>query len=113
MTALRLLKTVAGVTVLAGSIAFLLLALHSSWGSISGMLGDVRLLLLALGLSLVYVLGLYIVFTSWFYTLRLNSPAKVDFRTGAYVYAVSNVAKYLPGNVFHFAGRQILGARLG
>jgi len=113
MSALRFLKAAVGVTVLAASVAFLFLALHSSWGSISAMLVDARLLLLALGLSLVYVLGLYVVFSSWFHTLRLNSPAKVDFRTGAYVYAVSNVAKYLPGNVFHFAGRQILGARVG
>lgn len=113
VTALRLLKTLAGVAVVAGSIIFLVLALRSSWGSIANMLTDTRLLLLALGLSLVYALALYILFASWFYTLRQNSPARVAFRAGAYVYAISNIAKYLPGNVFHFAGRQILGARLG
>jgi glycosyltransferase 2 family protein len=99
--------------VVAVSLVFLFFAVHDSWGSVSEILSEGHVLLLTLGLSLIYVLGLYIVFTSWFYTLRLNSPVKVDFRTGAYVYAVSNVAKYLPGNVFHFAGRQILGARLG
>lgn len=113
MTALRLLKTLAGVTVVAGSIVFLVVALRSSWGSIAAMVADTRVLLWALGLSLAYALALFILFVSWFYTLRQNSPARVPIRAGAYVYAVSNIAKYLPGNVFHFAGRQILGARLG
>ena len=29
------------------------------------------------------------------------------------IYGRTQIAKYLPGNVFHFAGRQILGRRLG
>jgi len=69
---------------------------------------------MALSLSLVYVLALYLLFTSWFYILGKNAAGwVVNFRAGAYVYAVSNIAKYLPGNVFHFVGRQVLGKRLG
>ncbi|MEO7322804.1 MAG: hypothetical protein ABIW48_08990 [Burkholderiales bacterium] len=101
------------MAVVAASIAFLIFALRSSWGDIAKLASDPHLILLAIGLSLVYGLLLFILFASWFYTLRQNSPARVSARAGAYVYAVSNIAKYLPGNVFHFAGRQILGARLG
>lgn len=109
----RWLKQLASVAVVAASIVFLVLALHSSWGNVAKMISNRQLLLLATGLSLVYGLSLFILFASWFYTLRENSPVRVPARAGAYVYAVSSVAKYLPGNVFHFAGRQILGARLG
>lgn len=113
MTVFRLLKRLAGVAVFAASVVFLFLALRSSWGDIAKLASDTHLLLLAMGLSLAYGLALFILFGSWFYTLRENSPARVPARAGAYVYALSNLAKYLPGNVFHFASRQILGARLG
>lgn len=32
---------------------------------------------------------------------------------GVVVWGKANIAKYLPGNVLHFAGRQMIGARLG
>jgi uncharacterized membrane protein YbhN (UPF0104 family) len=35
------------------------------------------------------------------------------FRTAVAVYAPGTVAKYLPGSVFHYASRQILGQRIG
>lgn len=113
VTTLRVLKRLASVAVVVGSIVFLVLALRSSWSDIERMVSDTRVLFLATGLSLAYGLLIFILFGSWFYTLRQNSPARVSVRAGAYVYAVSNIAKYLPGNVFHFAGRQILGARVG
>lgn len=113
VTVYRTLKRLASVAVVAASIAFLVFAIRSSWGDIAKLASDPQLLLLATGLSVIYGLLWFILFASWFYTLRQNSPARVTARAGAYVYAVSNIAKYLPGNVFHFASRQILGARLG
>ncbi len=111
--ALRLLKQAASLVAVGAPLAFFAVALHSSWDSVAKMISSPELLLLATGLSVAYGLSLFILFTSWFYTLRENSPVRVPARAGAYVYAVSNIAKYLPGNIFHFAGRQILGARLG
>ncbi len=37
----------------------------------------------------------------------------VTLRQAIHVYGRANMAKYLPGNVFHYAGRQLLGRRYG
>jgi hypothetical protein len=46
---------------------------------------------------------------------ELLGPAAraVPGRSHQAVYARTQIAKYLPGNLFHFAGRQLLGRRLG
>jgi hypothetical protein len=102
---LRLLKRLASVAAVAGSIVFLVLALRSSWGNIAKLVSDTHVLLLATGLSLVY--GLAILFCSVPGSIPCGRTHRcVSGCAGAYVYAVSNIAKYLPGNIFH-AGRQI------
>lgn len=99
--------------VVGASLIFLFLALRSSWVEVEEIISDGYVLLAAVGLAAIYALLFFLLFAAWFYTLRRNSLARVSIRAGAYVYGVSNIAKYLPGNIFHFAGRQLLGARLG
>lgn len=63
-------------------------------------------------LSLVYAAGNLFLALGWLCLLRHygdRSPVSWAIRT----YAVSQLAKYLPGNVFHLAGRQALGAAAG
>ncbi len=50
--------------------------------------------------------------TAWRRLLTRGSPTWPP-RCYHAVYGRTQIAKYLPGNVFHFAGRQILGRRLG
>lgn len=50
--------------------------------------------------------------TAW-RRLLTRGPPTCPPRCYHAVYGRTQIAKYLPGNVFHFAGRQILGRRLG
>ena len=72
------------------------------WGTIAGLVG----------FAFVYALSLFLVASAWVALIprdRIGPPARALVRA----YGVTSLAKYLPGNVFHFAGRQIVGARLG
>jgi hypothetical protein len=109
----RIVKAGAAVLFFALSVVFLAFALRSSWAELTKIVLEPAALATAGVLSLAYGLSLFIPFGAWYWTLRRNSPACVPALAAAYIYCLSNIAKYLPGNVLHFAGRQILGARVG
>ena len=69
-------------------------------------------LLLLLGLSLAYALTNLILWLGWHALLKhleANPPLAWSLR----VYATTQLSKYIPGNVFQFAGRQVMGAAAG
>lgn len=49
---------------------------------------------------------------AWWWALGLYG-GRPGFSTGWAIWARSQAAKYLPGNVFHYVGRQLLGRRAG
>jgi uncharacterized membrane protein YbhN (UPF0104 family) len=72
------------------------------WGTLAGLVG----------FAVVYALSLFLVALAWVALIPRDEvvPTAHDLIR---VYGVTSIAKYLRGNVFHFAGRQIVGARLG
>lgn len=50
---------------------------------------------------------------AWRWVLQFLQGGRLSYRSIADVYVRANIAKYLPGNVMHFAGRNLLAARLG
>ena len=59
-------------------------------------------------LALIYCISLVFLAISWKFLLsflKLN----INFRTAISIYGVSQLAKYIPGNIFQFLGRQVLG----
>lgn len=61
--------------------------------------------------SLVYA-GLLVGVTFGFaHLLKVGGHADARPRDALVVWGKANIAKYLPGNVFHFAGRHLLGRR--
>lgn len=62
--------------------------------------------------SLLYTLLLVLLALAWWWVVGIYGQA-ATFRTGYVVFARSQIGKYLPGNVFHFAGRQVLGREAG
>src|SRR3546814_3142953 len=52
-------------------------------------------------------------FRSWGLTLRRFAAAPLDLLEVIDAYALANFAKYLPGSVFHYVGRQVAAARMG
>lgn len=108
----RTARTAVAVAVAAAAILFLSRALQASWRELAPMI-DISFLVSVLLLSFAYGACLFILSGSWYLTLRRQAPGHGSAAQGVYVYLTANIAKYLPGNVFHFAGRQVLGARAG
>ncbi|MEM9682780.1 MAG: hypothetical protein AAF942_05915 [Pseudomonadota bacterium] len=105
-------RLLAGI-VLVAAIAFLGLALYRSWSGFTALLVEPGTLIAVVLLAVFYGVAFQLLFLSWFATLRARSPIRVSTRAAASVYNISNIAKYLPGNIFHLAGRQVLGTRVG
>lgn len=50
---------------------------------------------------------------AWKWMLQFLQGGRLDYRPVMDVYVRANIAKYLPGNFMHFAGRNLLAAKLG
>ena len=64
-------------------------------------------------MSIGYAVTVYISSYAWKSILEFINKDPIPFKDIAGVYVKSNIAKYLPGNVMHFAGRNLLAGRLG
>jgi uncharacterized membrane protein YbhN (UPF0104 family) len=64
-------------------------------------------------LSVGYSVIVYISAFAWNMILEFIHKSKIPYRDLLPVYVKANIGKYLPGNVMHFAGRNILAGRLG
>jgi hypothetical protein len=69
------------------------------------------LVLATLGGALLYGLSGFLLSAAWRQILAVERPPGPAARYHA-VYGRTQIAKYLPGNVFHFVGRQVLGREL-
>lgn len=80
-------------------------------GALPRMAGQLRLqMALPMVLSVpVYVVLLMVVAAGWATLVVSGVPQGRTARVLVAVYGTSQLAKYLPGNVFHLVGRQVLG----
>jgi uncharacterized membrane protein YbhN (UPF0104 family) len=63
--------------------------------------------------GIIYAILILLVSFSWRLIIEYLSGERVLGKEAFRVYAQANIAKYLPGNVMHFVGRNYLGSRLG
>lgn len=63
-------------------------------------------------LSLIYSSANIMLALAW-WKLLAQFGAKTDLRWAVRTYGISQLAKYVPGNIFHLAGRQSLGMAVG
>lgn len=64
--------------------------------------------LLFIGLVLVYGAGNFILTLSWQKILQ-HLELDITFQMATRIFGKSQLAKYVPGNIFHFVGRQVHG----
>ena len=64
-------------------------------------------------LVLLYSILLFILATAWRMLFYVMGDEKLPFNRIISLYLRSNIARYLPGNIFHFVSRQILGSSYG
>ncbi len=86
--------------------------LPASGGTLPAGFGGRRMLLaVALG-AILYALLSLLLAAAWWWLTGVYGSRRPLVVTAA-VWARTQIAKYLPGNVFHYLGRQALGRRLG
>lgn len=85
--------------------------LARSWGQLAGHEWHVAYWPLA-GALLGWVAGFLMLAVGWVILVR-QAGAILPLRSGVPVWALSMPARYVPGNVWHVAGRLYLGSRLG
>ncbi|UMA65984.1 hypothetical protein LVO79_05935 [Roseivivax marinus] len=67
----------------------------------------------AVAASIVYAALLTLPAAAWSCALRERADAPLVSGAAVLVYARCNILKYLPGNVFHFGGRQVMAREAG
>ncbi|MDJ0666296.1 MAG: lysylphosphatidylglycerol synthase domain-containing protein [Desulfobacterales bacterium] len=100
-------KTI-GYLITAFALAYVAMKLHGQWQRISQQ--DLPLPIIAIitpGVA-VYTLSFILIGIAWHHMLARLSPG-TPFQISYWVFARSYIGKYLPGNFFHYAGRQLLG----
>ncbi|MEA3278844.1 MAG: hypothetical protein U9Q81_26835, partial [Pseudomonadota bacterium] len=63
--------------------------------------------------SLLYAVACLFLARAWQQLLGLFGTAHISALTAAWIYAKSQIGKYVPGNVLHIVGRHFLGRTLG
>lgn len=101
-----------GWTAVAASLAFIGLQLwqHAPWRLAGTHLQ--ALTAATLGGALLYGAAGFLLSSAWYQLLRPGS-ATASLACHHAVYGRTQIAKYLPGNLFHLVGRQLMGRRLG
>ena len=102
-----------GLAVVAIACVFVVQRLIASnvWEAIAGN-GPALLAALAIG-GIVYALSGFFLAEAWLKLLKVSGAPTAPRRDAFGIYARTQIAKYLPGNVFHFVGRHISGRGLG
>lgn len=94
-------------------VGFVAVRLYDHWGSLDlSQITSTAWIIIAL-LALLYGVASSLLFTfAWWNVLawfEIHMTRRWAFR----VYGVSQLAKYVPGNIFHLAGRQVMGMAAG
>lgn len=111
ITERRWLRWLGGAVAIAGT-AFVI---REGWrlrSDVAAMATEPELFGVVLVGAFLYAAALTLLALGWAGLLR-NGAEAVPRRELVRIFAASSIAKYLPGNVFHFAGRQLLAGRLG
>ena len=93
-------------------IVFVLLSLQTYYAQIDIANTGVSIWVVVAGFALIYGLANLLLARAWWHLLTWLG-ANVSLRWVIKVYGTSQLAKYLPGNIFHLVGRHALGMVAG
>lgn len=103
----------AGVIVMVGSFIFIARFFISIDASLTHIKNPVRAGILMFLFSIVASFTGVVAAYRWSTILRRLSKRDFPLKWAMKVYLKSSIAKYLPGNIFHFIGRNLLTAEIG
>ena len=102
-----------GFVVVVVSFYFVLDVLWNNWELIADWRPSMGSMALFVVSAVIYGLSQLILSGAWGELLTISGEAEVDLKKCHLLYGQTQIAKYIPGNIFHFAGRQIRGKELG
>jgi len=103
----------AGLVVVLLSLGFVALKLRASWGALSEWQPTGTLVLAVVGAGCGYALMGFLLSAAWHLLAGRLGRSTLSARAHHSLYARSQIAKYVPGNVLHLAGRHALSRRAG
>lgn len=101
-----------GLVITGIAITYVISAFGDQWHQIARQNLPVSLLRITLPAALIYSLIFIFMGIAWHHMIKQIDPT-VTFPTGYWIFSRSQLGKYLPGSMFHVAGRQILGKMCG
>lgn len=112
-SALRLVVRVLLIAVAGAALAWVVAPIVTSWDQVRAMAGRPSLMVALVGGSVAYGALLWLCMApGWWWLTRLYGRTTRPLPAAA-VWCRTQIVKYLPGNVAHYVGRQVLGRRLG
>ena len=84
---------------------------HQNWLRNSAL--NYKLLITIFICSIIYGLSEFLLSFAWRRLLKICGHKDISANTCNRIYGKSQIAKYIPGNVFHVVGRHILGSQAG
>lgn len=83
------------------------------WHDLGSWRPDRTAIALLIGLPILYGVAMLLIGEAWHQLITGFAGRPLDRRTTIASYGVTQVAKYLPGNVFHYVGRHLWLSRQG
>lgn len=93
-------------------VVFVAMRLHTYWLDLDFSRVTLPIWLSIAVFAMLYGLANLILASAWWHLLK-HLGAPVIRPLSVKIYGISQLAKYLPGNIFHLAGRQALGMAAG
>jgi glycosyltransferase 2 family protein len=90
------------------SLAFVVLVAKGRWAEISAVALSSLQWLLIVALAVAYGLTLFLLAGAWHCLLRSVGAGPTGAKRSIYAYTTSQLAKFVPGNVFHIVGRHMI-----
>ncbi len=100
-----------GITIASFFYIFFLLR-NIEFGKLQGFLKNFFLIKYCI-FTFICTLSNFILAFAWRYILELLHQKSLPFGEILKIYMKTFIARYIPGNIFHFVGRQLLGKKLG
>ena len=95
------------------SLGFIAHRLWTQGGALDGLQFDAALLWSSAGATLMYALACFFLSNAWHVLVRLFSELPPSRGDNTWIYAKSQLGKYIPGNFMQLAGRHLLSRELG
>ncbi len=110
---LDLLVRIAGWALVAASAVFLVIVGQTHWSAVSAIELSPRSWLAIGGLVLLYGTALLLTGVIWHTMLGFTRAGQSGLRHSMRAHTSAQLAKYVPGNVFHFLGRHMIHRAAG